>query len=96
MEEETPTTEEAIRRVVSLPLIQQFKNSLKFVNTSTNMTLDRMISALDRVGAECYVDGFNAGLIAAQKVMSSASAVGQQKHKEASIGGTNELLYIWG
>ena len=77
-----PTLEETSRRVVSLPLIQQFKNSLRFVNTSTNMTLDRMILALDRVGAECYLDGFNAGLIIAQKAF-DASAHQQFLNQEA-------------
>lgn len=80
-----PTIEETHQRVASLNGVRQFKNSLRFVNTSTNMTLDRMILALDNVGAECYLDGFNAGLIAAQKVLNNNSAA----NKEASNGGTS-------
>lgn len=40
----------------------QFKNSLKFVQGSTSMSLERMNTALDLMCAMVYTEGMKAGL----------------------------------
>lgn len=40
----------------------QFKNSLKYIQGGTNVTLDRMIERFDLVLAELYTQGYRAGL----------------------------------
>ena len=56
-------------RVAGLDTVMQFKNSLKFVNASTGMALDRMMTALDALGAECYLEGCKEGLKLATEVV---------------------------
>lgn len=48
---------EACQRVKEISSMQQFKRSLEFIQGGTNITLDRMILQLDKVGAECFLAG---------------------------------------
>jgi hypothetical protein len=59
-----PTSHEEVRAAIQadVPTVQQFKNSLKFVQGGTNWSLDRMINQLDVVAAQCFLAGVQAGL----------------------------------
>lgn len=57
-----PTKEEVMELVRKNPSALQFKNSLKYVQTSTNMSLDRLNIALDLVLASIFQEGFLAGM----------------------------------
>jgi len=55
-----------------VPTIQQFKNSLKFVQGGTNLSLERMVDQLDIVAAQCYLAGVQAGIAYAKETNDKA------------------------
>lgn len=67
-----PNADEAIELVRKNDKLVQFKNSLKFVQASTSMSLDRMLVALDLTAASIYVDGMRAGVELAQALKEQA------------------------
>jgi hypothetical protein len=62
-----PLTEAEILKVVQAhPSALQFKNSLRYIQGGTNMTLDRMIERFDVVLAMVFTEGMQKGIAYAQ------------------------------
>lgn len=53
--------------LASCPTILQFKNSLRFVQSSTSLSMDNLILKLDIVGQECFLAGLQEGISIAKK-----------------------------
>lgn len=61
-----PSEAEVRATVAKHSAVLQYKNSLKFIQGGTNMSLERMQTALDALCAVIYVEGYRAGLELAQ------------------------------
>ena len=57
-----PTLEEVVLLASKFDRVLQFKNSLKYIQGGTNVTLDRMILALDHLAADAYLEGYKEGI----------------------------------
>ena len=60
--------------LVSCPTILQFKNSLRFIQSSTSLSMDNLILKLDVVGQECFLAGLQEGLQIAKKELLNNNA----------------------
>lgn len=57
-----PTPDETMEIVQAHPLVLQFKNSLKWVQGGTGVSIERMSSALDSLAMDVYLAGMQHGL----------------------------------
>ena len=71
---ELPTLETILPIVKNHSSALQFKNSLKYIQGGTNMTLDRMIARFDILLGEIYLEGVKDGLNYAKAIVETKSA----------------------
>lgn len=77
-----PTLEEVVLLASRFDRVLQFKNSLKYIQGGTNVTLDRMILALDHLAADAYLEGYKAGINFAKTELTKPEVVFKPAGKE--------------
>ena len=80
-----PNLTELTELIKNHPDVLQFKNSLKYVQTSTSISLERLPGVLDALCMKLYLEGQKAGLEELAKLTAGAKEV--SKPAGMSAGG---------
>jgi hypothetical protein len=66
---QVPSPSEVLALVKAHPGALQFKNSLRYIQGGTNVSLERMISHLDSLLASIYAEGMSRGMALARSLV---------------------------